>query len=234
MEKKMKKLLMVLVLMTLTIGLIFAQDTPQIAYFFLDDYITEKENSSSRTTGAIVSFSIGGVMLAGSAVAWFWGDDISMALSEDGSIWDPTTKYITTGALAAGGLLTSSAGVLLLLVPDPDFRGEYAHIYDEENLVLREAFSAAALKGLAEEGRTDRLVSGWIDLSVPIVTVAAQMASNVSSGKQWHENVFSVSSIQIWQIISGLSEIFFLKSDEEILFEEYKAAIGAISFSSEN
>jgi hypothetical protein len=233
MEKRMKKLLLVLVLLTLTFGLAFAQDTPQIAYYFLDDYIDEKENNSSTTTGAIVSFSIGGAMLAGSAVAWFWGDDISMELSEDGLPWDSATKYITTGALAAGGLLSTTAGVFLLLAPDPDYRAEYAHIYEEKNLVLKEAFSAAALKGLAEEGRTDRLVSGWIDLSIPIVTVSAQIASNFSSGKEWHENVFSVTSSQIWQIVSGLSEIFFQRSDEEILFEKYKAAIDAISFSSE-
>ena len=230
----MKRISMVLVLFSMTIGLVLAQNTPQLAYVFLDDYITEKEENASKKSGAIASISIGAALMAGSGVAWFWGDEISMGLSDDGRLWDTTTKYITTGALAAGGLLTSSAGVIFLLAPAPDFRAEYANVYSEKNLILREAFSAAALKGLSENGRTERLVSGWVDLSIPIITVAAQMASNLSTGKQWHENVFSVSSTQIWQIISGLYDIFIKKSKEEILFDEYEAALGAVGFSQAN
>ena len=209
---------------------VFAQDSPQVAFRFLDNYITEKENESGSKAGAIVTISIGSALLVGSGVAWFFGDDISAAVSADGQPWDSTSKYITVGALAAGGLLSIGTGIVLLLIPAPDYRGEYAHIYEEEDHVLREALAAAALKGLSEKGRRDRMVSGWTNLSIPIITVAAQVAANLSEGRPWHENVFSISSTLMWQIVSGISDIFFNKSEEEILFEEYRAAQAAVGF----
>jgi hypothetical protein len=39
----MKKMVMVLILLSLVLGPICAQSTPQIAFTFLDDYLTEKE-----------------------------------------------------------------------------------------------------------------------------------------------------------------------------------------------
>ena len=95
---------------------------------------------------------------------------------------------------------------------------------------MKTYMTTSALKGLSEDARRKRLLAGWSDLSIPIVTVAAQVASNLSGGRPWHEDVFSVSSSQLWQITSGFSDIFFNRSDEEILFEEYEAARAAVSF----
>lgn len=220
----MKKMVMVLILLSLVLGPIFAQSTPQIAFTFLDDYIKEKEGKEEMKKAGILGLSVGTALVASSGVAWFFGDEISMELSEDGQSWDTTSKYIMTGALVAGGVLSLGTGAVLLLLPPHDYRGEYAHIYEEDDPLLREAFSAAALKGLAESGRTDRLIAGWIDLSIPIVTVATQVSMNVSGGRPWHEDVLSVSVSQIWQIASGVYGVFFKKSGEESLFEEYQAA----------
>ena len=132
----MKKLLIFFVLVSMTIGSVFAQQTPQIAFKFLDDYIAEKEESSGTKTGAIASISIGSALIAGSGVAWFFGDDISAAFSEDAQPWDTTTKQITTGALAAGGLLSIGTGVVLLFAPPHDYRAEYARVYEEEDPFL--------------------------------------------------------------------------------------------------
>lgn len=220
----MRRFCVLLVVFCVSIASIAADSTPQIAFRFLDDYITEKEEGPGTTTAGIFALSVGTALLAGSGVAWYFGDDISAAVSEDGQPWDLTTKSITTGALAAGGGLSIGTGLVLLLMPPHDYRAEYAHIYGEDDPLLREAFSAAALKRLSEDGRIERLLSGWTDLSIPIVTVFAQVSANLSAGKPWHEEVLSVSSTQIWQIATGISEIFFKRSEEEILFEEYLAA----------
>ena len=213
-------------------GNLAAEETPQIAYRFLDEYISEKEDSSDRKAAGIFGISLGGVSFAGAGVTWFFGDDISSALSEGGEPWDSTTKNIATGALAAGGVLSTATGAILLLTPGPDYRAEYAYIFDQPDPLLREVYAAAVLAGLAAEGRAQRLTSGWANLSIPIFATAARVATNLSAGREWHVGVFSISSTQVRRLASGLSSLLFKKSEKENLYEEYLAAQQAIVNSS--
>jgi hypothetical protein len=225
----MNRFAVLMVMFVVLVGSIFGQQAPQIAFRYLDDYIAEKEEKSAFDAAGVMSIAVGSIVMAGSAVAWYFGDDISAALAADGQPWDSTTKSITAGAMAVDGILSIGAGVALLFVPEPDYRSRYGYIYGEKDQVLQEDFAAKALERMSDEGRTKRLVRGWIDLAVPMFTVGVQVTSNLTDGRPWHKDVFSVSSSQIVQIAKGISRVFFQTSEGEILFQEYKADESAVS-----
>jgi hypothetical protein len=225
----MKRFVVLMVMLGMLVGSVFGQQTSQIAFRHLDDYIAEKEEKSALDAAGVLSIAVGSAVMAGSAVAWYFGDDISARLAADRQPWDSTTKSITAGAMAVGGILSIGTGVALQFVPGPDYRSRYGYIYGEKDPVLQETFAAETLKRMSDEARTKRLVSGWIDLAVPMFSVAVKVTSNLTDGRPWHKDFFSVSSTQILQIAKGIYRVFFQTSEEETLFQEYKADELAVS-----
>jgi hypothetical protein len=224
-----KRFAVLMAMFVVLVGSIFGQQAPQIAFRYLDDYIAAKEEKSAFDTAGVIRIAVGSAMMAGSAVAWYFGDDISARLAADGQPWDSTAKSTTAGSMAVGGLLSIGTGVGLLFVPEPDYRSRYGYIYGEKDPVLQEDFAAEALERMSDKGRKKRLVRGWIDLAVPMFTVGVQVTSNLTDGRLWHTDVFSVSFSQILQIAKGISRVFFQTSEGETLFQEYKADESAVS-----
>lgn len=229
----MKKLSVLVMILLLSGGILFSEDTqPQIAYRLLDEYVTEKEESSSRKTGGIITLSLGAAVLAGSALMWFWGDDITAAVSEVGQPWEKETKYIVCGSLAGTGIIGIGVGTGLLLAPPRDYRSEYTSVYEAEDPVVQEALAVATIKDLAEEGRRMRIISGWGNLSLTVFTMGAQVAVNISKKREWHVDLGSVFTWQIGTVVTGITSLF-TRSDEERLYEKYLAAKQAIYVSTE-
>ena len=229
----MKKLSVLVMILLLSGGILFSEDTqPQIAYRLLDEYVTEKEESSSRKTSGIINLSLGAAVLAGSALMWFWGDDITESVSAAGQPWEKKTKYIACGSLAGTGIILIGLGTGLLLVPPRDYRSEYASVYEAEDPVVQEALAVATLKDLAEEGRCTRIIYGWTNLSFTVATLGAQVAVNIAKNREWHKDLGSVFIWQISTVVTGIVS-FFSKSDEERLYEKYLTAKQAIYVSTE-
>jgi len=225
----MRKIVVVLVIGVLGMGSVFAEPaSPQLAFLFLDEYVQKKEDTSGRKIGGAVTLGIGSAAFAGGAVLFFFGDPISQALSPTNEAWDPETKYIVSGSLAATGLVGMGVGTALLLAPPPDYRARFAEVYSADDPALRESLAAAALFDIAEEARRARILSGVTNISIPVLSVGLQIGINLAVEEDWHKGLTSVSFWQIGTVVNGLMSLFD-KSEEEKLYLRYQAAKSALT-----
>ena len=225
----MTKTINILLLILISVSA-FAQDDnsrPQIAYRILTDYIADKEeqNRNGLKSGSIVSMIVGGTLLTGSAVMYFWGDDIIGAFSQEAlADWTPETRDITCGSIALGGVVSLSAGVIMALTPPRDYREEFSLVLNEPDPVVQEALAAGALFDLSEKGRRGRVTSGIIDMTTPLISLGITIIFNVAEDRPWYEdNEYNFISFGV-NLIKGLVQIIWEKSDEEQLYEKYLTA----------
>jgi hypothetical protein len=224
----MKRACVAAMILILGCGVAFSESpTPQLAFLFLDEYVQEKEQAGGRLTGGVISLALGSAAFAGGAVLFFFGDPITEALSPTGEAWDPQTKSIVSGSLAASGALGMGVGMALLLAPPPDYRSRFSHVYSEEDPQLRESLAAAALFDMAEEGKRERILSGVTNIAIPIVSVGLQLGINLATEEEWHKGLTSVSFWQIGTLITGVMSLAD-RSEEEKLYLRYLAAKSAL------
>jgi len=195
----------------------------QLGFKLLDGYIREHESKTNVKVGGAITVAAGGTLLAGAGILWFFGDDITRALSPTNEPWSSTTKSISVASIAASGAVGTGIGIGILLAPEPDYRSQYAMIYTEKDPAVREALAVATLSELAIEAKNDRIVSAWSSLAVPLLTATITVVANISSGKPWDDGVFTVSIAQIGSFVSGFTSLFSL-SEEELLYQKYLIA----------
>jgi len=228
----MKKFFWIPVLAMLIAGLnpgLFAQSVnqsvpssaPQPAFRLLDGYLTKREYDAAygAKVGPWVLAGTGALLAAGSATVWFAGD--SIARSVDGSNMDPTVKVATAASLAGGAVLLTGIGVALGFFPPViDERAQYAAIYKETDPTLQETMAVARLKSLAEDGKTGRIVGGWVNLGVAAGSIALQVITNREKGDPWSQNLLGVSGWAAGNLVGGVS-LLLVRSPEEALYDEY-------------
>jgi len=218
MEKQIicRNLVLFFILFSLFVpGMVFAQEeSPQIAYRLLDDYIRDKEIKAEKKTGPIITMIAGGTLITGGTALMIWGDPL---------FDDPSRKYILGGSIAGSGVLTLGVGTALYVKKPRDFRAEYTEIFENEDPVVQEALAVGTLREMAENGKRERIISGSIFLAFPVVSGGVQIGANLANDKPWYDGLFSVTLWQVWPIISGISS-FFSKSEGERLYDKYAAA----------
>jgi len=197
-----------------TTGVFAQEESPQIAYRLLDGYIRDKEVRAEKKIGPVITMIAGGTLITGGSALMIWGDPLFDNSSQ---------KFIVGGSVAGGGALTLGVGTALLLKKPKDFRAEYAEIFENEDAVVQEALAAGTLREMAENGKRERIISGTLALAFPLVSGGVQIGTNLAHDKAWHEGLISITSWQIWTIISGVSS-FFSKSEEERLYAKYTSA----------
>jgi hypothetical protein len=202
-------------------------EQPQIGYRILNDYVSQEQAKAeiAKDTWSWVSLGVGGVLFAGSAVTWFYGDQIAAGVGSE--YWNPDTKTILTVSLAGAGAAAVGVGLIGFLIPPIDVYERFASVYSESDSIVQEAMAVAALKDLASRGRDARITGAIVGILVPVATLATQSIINVSTGKPWYDGYESVSAWQIPGIASSISD-FFRLSSEERLYEKYLAARSAI------
>jgi len=221
----MKRVFICIVLISVMISGICAENSRnQIAYRYLENYVEEKESKKGRETAGAVTMGVGGTLVAAGGVLWFAGDDITATINENNQPWSSSQKYITCGSLAGAGLITLGTGAAVYFIPPPDYRARFSEVFSEDDQQVREAMAAAALKDLAERGKRERIISGVTDASLPVITGGIQVATNIAQENPWYENVASVEVWQVYNLISGINEIFFERSKEEQIYAKYQTA----------
>lgn len=224
----MKKFFWIPVLAMLIAGLnpgLFAQSVnqsvPQPAFRLLDGYLTKREYDAAygAKVGPWVLAGTGALLAAGSATVWFAGDALSR--SANGSDMDPTVKVATAASLAGGAVLLTGIGVALGFFPPViDERAQYAAIYKETDPTLQETMAVARLKGLAEDGKTGRIVGGWTNLGLVGASVAFQVIANNEEGRPWSKNLLGSSGWVAGWVLGGVTSLL-VRSPEEALYDEY-------------
>jgi hypothetical protein len=225
----MKKRLLFLFMSIVLAMTAFSQETPQIAFRLLTDYLDNEasKQADARRSAGTFGIILGSTMLLSGGAVFIWGDQVAKLAHYDD--WNDTTKYIISGSLVGTGLLTIGMGSNSLTSSPKDERmTKFGFVYRERDPIVQEAMAAAALKDLAVRGKTERVTSGFMDLAVPLASAAATCISNVASKKPWYDNLLNVTSWQIWSVASAINSLFFKKSNGELLYEKYLAANQAL------
>jgi hypothetical protein len=115
----------------------------------------------------------------------------------------------------------------MLASPVPDYREKYRLVFMEKDPVVQEALAASSLKEMADQGRDHRIASGLSTLLSPLVYMGVQAIINVSSNRNWYDNM----SGGLWwlagsAVSGGISLIS--PSSEERLYDKYLSARDAM------
>jgi len=216
----MKKILLT-VLVALTISPIFAEPVAQPAFRLLDGYLNKRAYDAEygAKVGPWVLVGTGAALGATSATIWFAGDSINQSTGHGNM--DPNLKLGLAAGFATGAVVLTGIGVALGLFPPViDERAQYSAIYRETDPSLQETMAAARLKGMAEDGKSARLVSGWVNLGISGASVVFQVLSNRDRGNPWSEGLFGYSGWSLGSIVGGATSLL-VRSPEETLYEEY-------------
>lgn len=216
----MKKMILT-ALALLTIAPLFAQPVAQPAFRLLDGYLNKRAYDAEygAKAGPWILIGTGAALSAASATVWFAGDSINQS-SGHGNM-DPNTKLGVTVGLAAGAVVLTGIGVSLGLFPPViDERAKYSAIYRETDPSLQETMAAARLKGMAEDGKSSRVVSGWVNLGVAGASVVFQVFANRDNGRPWSEGLLGYSGWSLGSFVGGATSLL-VRSPEETLYDEY-------------
>jgi hypothetical protein len=232
----MKKIIFLIIILCLGGSIAFGQEeTSQLAYRFLDGYITKKEAEAADKTGAIGMMVAGGLITGGGVAFWIWGDEMVESCSTDEEYYyDDTTHTIVSASIVGGGVLTLGIGTCMLLAKPFDYRAEYAYIFQEPDPVVQEALAVAVLHDLAEEGRNSRISTGIVNLIAPLITIGVHVGYNIYSEKMWDEDLTYTIVGQSFNLVNGIAQLFFVKSEEERVYEKYLIAKEAMISKTEN
>ncbi|MFP4363555.1 MAG: hypothetical protein ACLFR1_06765 [Spirochaetia bacterium] len=225
----MKRILSLLIIMLLfsTTALIADEEQPQLAYRFLMEYIhDEEEEAGNPKTAGLITIGVGAGLTGLGVAAYFYADDVSSTVFDEPM--DDSMRYIISGSIAGSGILTMTIGLGIYATEPRDVRSEFTTVLEEEDPAVQEALAASALHDLAEESKRQRLISGWSELAIPLITAGSRVTANIIQERPWHEDVVSITSWQAWQIWSGISQVFFERTEEERVYEQYLSAREAL------
>ncbi|HUX36764.1 MAG TPA: hypothetical protein VMV44_02560 [Rectinemataceae bacterium] len=218
----MKRRLVSALSLLFCLGVLAAEEEPEIAYRILTGYFDKKTvagNSGAKIAGGILA-GAGGLLMAGAATTWFAGDAIA---ANSGGSFDPQTKTGVTIGLGVGGLALAAAGSTIMTAKAQDYRAEYPEIFKESDAQVREALSVAVLRDLSIKAENARVTGALSSLLVPLLSAAITAGVNLSKGKLWYDGVVSSVSWSAWGIAGGISRLFG-SSEEERLYQKYQAA----------
>jgi len=208
------------------LGILSAEDQPEIAYRILSGYIDNKEAlgaAGNKIAGGVIA-GTGGLFIAGAAVTWFEGDTIA---SWSGNRLDPQTKMGVAVGVGIGGLVLAGAGSALFAAKPHDFRSDYKEVFEENDSQVREAMSAAVLRDLSIKAEKARITGAISSLLVPLLSSAITAGINLTSGKVWYDGVVQSATWSAWSIAGGVAALFGT-TDEERLYSKYLAAREAL------
>ena len=228
----MKKIIICILIAAIAMPLMAQEENKQIAFRYFNKYMMDKYDKGLKNkgnlVGGIVLASAGGLTVAGSGLFWAYSDQITPYISEDGRPWSP--ELTSTVAISAGGLGIGMmvGGIGLALTPNKveDPRITYNYIYNEQDPVVQEALAAAALKGIADKARIKRQTSFFTNMISPTISIIGKLSINLYEGKEWHNDLLSVTLGAMPNILSAVIHLF-TASDEELYYQEYQEAKSA-------
>lgn len=215
-------------LFVLSLGILSAQEQPEIAYRILNGYVDKREadGGGGKKIGGTIMVAVGGLMLAGAGTVWFAGDAIAESAGHSGGM-NPDTKFGVTLGVGIGGLALTGAGAGVLFSKPHDYRKEYAEVFTEADHQVREALSVAVLRDMSIKARKSRITGAVSSLMVPLVYSAIKIGANLTNNRPWQEKVMDGFYWSAWSIAGGLSNLFG-STEEERLYEKYLAGRDAL------
>jgi hypothetical protein len=196
---------------------------PQFAVSLLTEYF-EKDEREARVGGVVLT-SIGVTMLAGGlgllGYSFTPPGSTGMYSDADGQLF---VRGFSIGAAGVGTLL-GGIGIGLLAKPDDAYKNKYAYLYAETDPVVQEAIAFGVMKDIADQARRDRIVSGLINVSLPLATMGGHAIASMASGSwdDFDENVLGSLGWTLPSLVSGVIMLVTGKSDEERLLDSYRS-----------
>jgi len=223
----MKKIICAALCAIITAQALIAEK-PQIAFRLLDDYIAkeQKEAARDKKVGGVIGLSAGVLFLGASAATWFYGDRIYGEYN-GGAAMNPNVKLGVTLGLAAGGGLSLWSGIDSIVRPTKDLKLRYADVYDESDPEVQEAMAVATLQNLSVKYHGKRISSVITNLLTSSIAIGVAIGGNINDGFFWSDGLESVLLGQSYSLASGIARIF-VKSDEELLYQQYLTAREAL------
>ena len=205
----------------------FSDGKPQIAYHLFSTWADNYQTDARRgkTAAETILFTTGAVALAGSALTWFGGDDISRNMS--GSPMDPSLKPNLTLGLGIGGGALLISGMIVAAAPIKDYRAIYADVFEEQDSEVQEAMAASVLRYQADRGKERRVTSFLMAFAVPLIAGAIQAGVNVGRGQDWSKDLLSTVGTNSWWMAGSVVSIF-QKTPEERLYQRYLSTRDAL------
>jgi hypothetical protein len=200
---------------------------PEVAYRLFskwaDNY--QVEALRGKTIAQAVLFSAGALSIAGSALTWYGGDEISREAT--GSPMDADLKRNMSLGLGIGGGALLVSGLIVRSIPIKDYRAIYADIFEEKDPEVREAMAVSVLRYQADRGKEARIVSFISGFVVPIIAGSIQAGTNLAQGEAWSKDVLSSMGSSSWWMAGSIVSLF-QKSPEERLYERYLSTRDAL------
>lgn len=218
-----KKLIALTLVAFALAGAAFAQDSSQIAYRLLTGYITKQElqNKDMGPVYGILATSIGGLMIAGAATTWFYGDEISQSLRS--TPMDPVEKLSSTIGLGVGGLISFGVAAWCFTAEATDYRAMYPEVFTETDPAIQEALAAAVLRDMSIKGQEKRMTGILVNFLAPLAVIGINIGINLTKGNAWYDKLESNLLYTAGNIAAGACA-FFERTEEERLYEKYLSA----------
>jgi hypothetical protein len=202
-------------------------ERPQVAYrlfsTWADNYMSEARKG--KLIAETILYSGGAISLAGSALTWYGGDEISRELGS--GPMDPELKQNLALGLGIGGGALILSGMIVHSVPVQDYRAIYADVFEERDPEVQEAMAVSVLRYQADKGKERRITSFISGLVVPVLVCGVTAGINASQGRNWSDGLEGSLQGSSWGFVGSLTSIF-TKSPEERLYERYLATRDAL------
>jgi hypothetical protein len=200
---------------------------PQIAYnlfsTWADNYMTSARRGQTIAEGVL--FTTGALSLAGSALTWYGGDEISRNAS--GSPMDADLKQNLTMGLGIGGGALVLSGMIVGSFPIKDYRSIYADIFKEKDPEVQEAMAVSVLRYQADKGKERRITSFITGLVVPVLSCCILGGVNVANGDSFGKDFMRNLGNSSWWMAGSIVSLF-QKTSEERLYDRYLATRDAL------
>ena len=203
-------------------------EKPQLAFLLLSTWTDRHQRDAERGKSLASGILYGSGVAAGTSAGLIGmrGDLLSSYVL--GAPMDSDLRQNLAIGLGLGGAALVIAGFAVTLIPIPDYREDYADVFNEGDPDTREALAVSTLSFNADKGKDRRIATFISSFLVPVVMGGLRVGFNLSESKAWSDGLLNSLGSTSWSIAAGLTSLFS-KSPEEQLYDRYLSARDALA-----